>query len=173
VRSLRNISTAMVAAGLVAACGSATLAPTPVEHGQRSVLPDTSPALAYTMVARQIKACWFKPADPVLPNHVFRAEVPPSGAPDPKTTIVIYDRTPEGKRGLKAYSIEFESRSNGTTVTTANHKLPYALAQKLTADVGHWIQGGANCDGPAPAASGPRVAAAASSSRLSPPRGSF
>jgi hypothetical protein len=123
------------------------------------------------MVARQIKLCWFKPADPVLPNHVFRATVPPSGAVDPKTSIVIYDQTPEGRRGLKAYSIDFVPRGEGTVVTTQNHKLAYPLAQKLTADVGYWIQGGANCDGPTPAtAPGP---AARPQGRLAPPRGSF
>jgi hypothetical protein len=148
---------AVIAVGALAACGTSAVAPGPqvAGHGQVSILPSTTPSQAYTMVARQIKACWFDPADPVLTHHVFRADAPAeTGA---TTVIKIYGRTPEGRRGLKEYSIEFAPRRNGTAVTTANHKLPYALAQKLTSDVGYWIQGGANCSGPAPSGPPPRT----------------
>lgn len=142
---------AAIVAGLVAGCGASSTVPS--SSGQTSILPGVSPAQAYTMVARQIKACWFNPTDPVLTRHVFRAEAGAGGAQGSETNVVIYDRTPDGRRGLKAYSVAFEKRGKGTVVNTANHRLAYALGQKLTADVGYWIQGGANCDGPAAAAS--------------------
>lgn len=157
----RNRLTALCVIGLAAlaasACGSSTVStgsgPGPAGHGQTSILPNTTPAQAYTMVARQIKACWFKPSDPVLTKHIFRAESPPGR--NATTTVVIYGTGPDGRRGLKSYTIDFEPRSKGTLVKTANLKLPYALAQKLTGDVGYWVQGGANCDGPTPTRTGP------------------
>ncbi len=169
MRMLTTIAVTALCGALLTACGST--APAPSNHGQTSILPGTSPAQAYAMVGRQIKACWFNPTNPVLTRHVFRADAPAGRAANAQTNIVIYDRTPDGKRGLKTYSVLFEARSKGTVVTTANHKLPYALAQKLTADVGYWIQGGANCDGPAPAAATPaRGSFAPSRQRVSTPR---
>lgn len=138
------------AAAFLGACGTAMVASP--GHGERAVLPDTKPAQAYAAVARQIRRCWFDPTDPVLPGHVFRAEVPPAGAPDPRTRVVIRERTPEGEDGLRAYSIRFERSRGDTRVTTENHRLDYALAQALSADVGYWVQGGAGCDGPESAA---------------------
>lgn len=151
MRELLSLCSAVIAAGVLAGCGASSTVPS--SSGQTSVLPGVSPAQAYTTVARQIRACWFNPTDPVLTRHVFRAEAGAGGPQVPETNVVIYDRTPDGKRGLKAYSVAFEKRGKGTVVNTANHRLPYALGQKLTADVGYWIQGGANCDGPAATAS--------------------
>lgn len=143
---------AILAACLLAGCGGSSLGPTAVSHGQRSVLPDVSAPAAYTMLARQVRACWFNPADPVLPDHIFRAEAPASGAPDASTRIIVYTKAPDGRLGLKAYTIELEPQGRrGTVVTTENHKLDYPLAQKLTADVGYWIQGGSTCGAPTPA----------------------
>lgn len=151
MRSIASHFSILLAAGLLAGCGGSSLGPTAVAHGQRSVLPGTSAPAAYTMLGRQIKACWFNPADPVLPDHIYRAEVPATGAPDPSTKIVIYTKAPDGRLGLRAYSIKLEPQGGGTAVTTENHKLDYPLAQKLTADVGYWIQGGNVCEGTAPA----------------------
>ena len=61
---------AILGAGLAAGCSASTVGPTAVSHGQRSVLPDTSVPAAYTILGRQIKACWFNPADPVLPEKI-------------------------------------------------------------------------------------------------------
>lgn len=170
MRILTKISAVMFCGGLLAACGG-TATTSPQGHGQKSILPGTAPAQAYALVARQIKACWFNPTSPVLTNHIFRAAAPAGGAATSQTNVVIYSKTPDGRRGLKTYSIKFEPRNKGTAVETQNHKLPYALAQKLTADVGYWIQGGANCDGPAPVASSPaRGSYAPSSQRVSTPR---
>lgn len=137
---------AILGAGLAAGCSASTVGPTAVSHGQRSVLPDTSVPAAYTILGRQIKACWFNPADPVLPEHIFRAEVPATGAPDPTTRIIVYTKAPDGRLGLKAYTVSLERQGSGTAITTENHKLDYPLAQKLSADVGYWIQGGSTCN---------------------------
>lgn len=176
MRFLSNISAITLCGALLAGCGGVT-ATAPQSHGQTSVLTGTAPAQAYALVARQIKACWFNPTNPVLTRHIFRADAPAGGGATSQTNVVIYDKTPDGKRGLKTYSVLFEKRNKDTVVKTQNHKLPYALAQKLSADVGFWIQGGANCDGPVPVAAAPsRGSYAPSSQRVaSPPtrRGSY
>lgn len=146
MRPALNVSVFVLASLAVSACGGSVS--TTSSHGQTSVLPGTSPVQAYTQVARQIKGCWFKPSDPVLPRHVFRAEAPADGPQAGQTVVVIYDRAPDGRLGLKAYTVSFLKRGKGTVVTTQNHKLPYALAQKLTGDVGYWVQGGVTCEGP-------------------------
>lgn len=140
---------------LLAACGGSVPA-APSTGGQRSVLPSTTPVQAYSMVARQMKGCWFNPADPILTKHIFRAEAGAGGASGSDTKIVVYDRADDGRLGLKAYTVAFEPRSKGTVVTTQNLRLPSALGQKLTADIGYWVQGGATCDGPASASPSPR-----------------
>jgi hypothetical protein len=119
------------------------------------------------MVGRQVRACWFNPTDPVLTKHEFRAEA--GAGNDQQTNIVIYERARDGRLGLKAYTISFEPRGDGTLVNTSNLKLAYALGQKMTADVGYWLQGGANCDGPAAAAGSSRGSAMPGQQRLSRP----
>lgn len=150
----------LFAVGMLSACGTsapdvapgATPVSAPVTHAQRAILPNTNPAQTYAMVARQVRACWFNPQDPVLTRHIFRAEAPAGRGQAGQTRIVIYERAPDGRLGLKAFTVNFEPRRKGTVVTTANHRLPSALGQKMSADVGYWVQGGPNCDGPAPAA---------------------
>jgi len=165
----RNPAGCIAAIGLsvlLAACGGSVPA-APSTGGQRSVLPATTPVQAYSMVARQMKGCWFNPADPILTKHIFRAEAGAGGASGSDTKIVVYDRANDGRLGLKAYTVAFEPRSKGTIVTTQNLRLPSALGQKLTSDIGYWIQGGTTCDGPATADTTPRGSIRGPSSRVS------
>ncbi len=158
----------LLAAGALSACGTsapsvdtgvtpdATPAAAPVTHAQRAVLPDRSPAQTYAIVARQVRACWFNSRDPVLTRHLFRADAPARGSKETQTRIVIHERAPDGRLGLKAFTINFDRKGKGTAVTSANHRLPAALGQKMSADIGYWVQGGTKCDGPAPAAGAAR-----------------
>ncbi|MEM8745017.1 MAG: hypothetical protein AAGF14_10315, partial [Pseudomonadota bacterium] len=92
----------------------------------------------------------------VLTKHVFRGEAGAATTGANATRIVIYDETPDRKRGLKAFSIDFAPTRGGTRINSENHRLPYALGQKLVSDVGYWAQGGGNCDGPVRPSGGPR-----------------
>lgn len=139
-RTLLWIAAIAAAAGL-SACRSST-ATVPVARGPVTVVPG-KPTKVYSQVARQIRGCWLKPSDPVLTKHVFHAEAAPDGL---ATNIALHERTPEGKRGLKAFTVAFQPRgSDNTTIVAENHRLPYALGQVLVADVGRWASGDVAC----------------------------
>lgn len=108
------------------------------------------PAQVYAKIARRARACWFKPGDPVLTKHEFRAEAKGDGS---SADINIYEVGAKN-RFRKAYVVKFRSRSDGTQIGTDNKLLPYALAQKMTADVGRWAQGNEACEGKATAVGG-------------------
>lgn len=137
----------------------------PVSQGPQIIVKGSTPAQLYSHIARQVRACWFKPANPVLTRHEFHAEAGAGGRSGNVTKIEIFKRTKDAKRGLRAFTIDFRPLRDGTQILARNHKLPYALGQKLVSDVGYWAQGGPNCDGPARTAgsvprgsiAGPRV----------------
>ncbi len=127
-----------------------------VSQGPTTIVKGNTPVQLYSHIARQVRGCWFNPSSPVLTKHVFRGEAGAATTGANATRIVVHERTPDGKRGLKAFSIDFEPVRGGTKINAQNQRLPYALGQKLVSDVGYWAQGGANCDGPVQASGGPR-----------------
>ncbi len=148
---------AVAAVGVLSACGSTGggSGNAPVSRGPTTIVKGSSPVQLYNHIARQVRACWLNPADPVLTKHVFRAEAPAGGSPGGRAAkIEIHEQTKDLKRGLKAFSIDFQPRRDGTQIVARNLRLPYALGQKMMSDVGFWAQGGANCDGPVEAPSG-------------------
>jgi hypothetical protein len=52
-----------------------------------------------------IKRYWFNATDPLLPDHVYRADVSPGGG---KVKITVHQRAKLGRAGLIAYVIDFE-----------------------------------------------------------------
>lgn len=145
---------ALAAAGALAGCGStggggaAGGATAPVSKGPVTIVKGRTPVQLYSHIARQVRACWLSPQNPVLPKHVFRARAGAGGASGVVTKIEIHRQTRDLKRGLKAFTIDFQPRRNGTQIIARNLKLPYDMGQKLVSDVGYWAQGGANCAGP-------------------------
>ncbi len=139
---VRLVLWTVAAAAVVAVGGCRSTTNVPIARGPVTTVAG-SPAEVYSRVARQIRACWFKPSDPVLTKHVFRAEAAPDGS---TTNLAIHEQTPEGRRGLKAFSVAFEPRGRNTSVTAQNHRMPYALGQVLVADVGRWASGNPICD---------------------------
>ena len=137
----------------------------PVSQGPAIVVTGTTPVQLYSHIARQVRACWFDPASPVLTKHVFRAEAPAGGPAGGSPKIEIHEQTQDRKRGLKAFTIDFQPRRDGTGIAAQNLRLPYTLGQKMVSDVGYWAQGGPTCDGPVQASgstprgsiSGPRI----------------
>ena len=47
------------------------------------------PLDAYVVMGRRIKSCWFNATDPLLPNHVYRADVSPGGG---KVQITVHQK---------------------------------------------------------------------------------
>jgi hypothetical protein len=50
-------------------------------------------------VGGTIKRCWFNATDPLLPNHVYRADVSPGGS---KVEITVHQRAKLGRAGVAA-----------------------------------------------------------------------
>ena len=144
---------ALTACGATGSGGSRGAA---VSQGPTTIVKGSTPVQLYSHVARQVRGCWFNPSAPVLTKHVFRAEAGAASTGANATKIVIYDKAPNRKLGLKAFSIDFKPVGGGTKISAENQRLPYALGQKLVSDVGYWAQGGANCDGPVQTSGGPR-----------------
>jgi len=63
------------------------------------------PLDVYVVMGRRIKSCWFNATDPLLPNHVYRADVSPGGG---KVTITVHQRADLGRAGLSTYVIDFK-----------------------------------------------------------------
>jgi hypothetical protein len=149
----RVVQTAVALAAVcaLAACGATGGGgggQAPVSQGPVTIVKGSTPVQLYSHIARQVRACWFNPRDPVLTKHVFRAEAGAGGPRSSVTNIEIHERTRDSKRGLKAFTINFVDVRDGTQIITQLPKRPYTLGQKLAADVGYWAQGGPNCDGP-------------------------
>jgi len=156
----------IAAAWSLSACGtSGGSGSAPVSQGPKTTVTGTTAVQVYSHLARQVRTCWFNPSAPVLTKHVFRGEAAANTTGAKVTKIAIYDQAPDRKRGLKAFTIDIQPERNGAQIIAQNQRLPYALGQKLVADVGYWAQGGVNCDGPAQASNavsrgsvaGPRV----------------
>lgn len=167
---VRAISLALGFAGviLLAGCGAtgrggagAVAVPAgtqAVSEGPQVIVKGSTPVQLYSHIARQARGCWLNARNPALPRHEFRAEAGAGGRSGNETRIVIYEREKDGKLGLKAFTIDFVARRDGTQILARNLKLSYPLGQKFVSDVGYWAQGGANCDGPVdPAASHPQI----------------
>ena len=64
---------------------------------QTPTSPGRSRVDIYVVMGRRIKSCWFNATDPLLPNHVYRADVSPGGG---KVTITVHQRADLGRAGL-------------------------------------------------------------------------
>ncbi|MGI9385979.1 MAG: hypothetical protein ACR2OX_00980 [Methyloligellaceae bacterium] len=107
------------------------------------------PISVYTDVARQVRTCWFAPGNPILKGHVFFAKTPQEKkVAEARITISTIAR--DGRRGLKAFTIDFVSRRKGTRVRTDNFRLPPALVVQLERDIRRWTDGETGCSNIAP-----------------------
>lgn len=132
-----------------------TAAVTPAATSRIS-LGTSKPVDAYVQLGGRIKTCWFNATDPLLPNHVYRANVSPNGS---KVQITIHEKMNLGRAGLSTYAIDFRQEGPGTVVSTENRKMPPELAGKMQYDIDRWKRGETECNKVMPP-----VAAAAPSS---------
>jgi hypothetical protein len=126
------------------------------------------PLDAYVVMGRRIKSCWFNATDPLLPNHVYRADVSPGGG---KVTITVHQRADLGRAGLSTYVIDFKQQGLATVITTENRRMPPELAAKMQYDIDRWQRGASDCNRKMPAvASAPAAPPPAKPTKQQPTR---
>jgi hypothetical protein len=98
------------------------------------------PVAVYSQLAQQIRSCWLTPGASKLPGHGFHAEV---AAGDPsEAKIILYEKAPDGKRGLQTYRLVIESRGSSSSLVKAeNRKVDAKLDQTFKADLARWAGG--------------------------------
>ncbi len=102
----------------------------------------SSPVDAYVLLGGRIKTCWFNADAPLLPNHVYRADVSSDGS---KVRITIHQKLALGRPGLSTYAIDFRQQGPYTVVSTENRSMPPVLAAKMQFDIARWKRGETNC----------------------------
>jgi hypothetical protein len=113
-------------------------------YAPESVNWDGAPLAGYTQLAQQIRACWLAPATTKLPKHGFHAEVSPDSS---NAKIVIYEKDPQGKRGVQAFRINISGGSSGSAVQSENRRLDKALDVAFKSDLARWSKGEQGCKG--------------------------
>jgi hypothetical protein len=111
---------------------------------------------AYIVMGGRIKRCWFNATDPLLPKHVYRADVSPGGG---KVQISVHQKIELGRAGTTTYIIDFRQRGPSTVITTENRRMPPELAAKMQYDINRWQRGAADCNRTMPSVASAPVAA--------------
>lgn len=105
-------------------------------------LRNTKPIDAYLVLGGKIKTCWFNPIQPLLPRHMYRADVSPDGD---NAKIAVYEMTREKRPGAIAYLIVLQQEPGYTSVKTQNRKMPQDASARLRHDVERWTHGDGSC----------------------------
>ncbi|MGV1014982.1 MAG: hypothetical protein ACOYB4_08435 [Methyloceanibacter sp.] len=105
-------------------------------------LAASKPVDAYVFLGGRIKTCWFNPSDPLLPDHVYRADVSPNGN---KVQITVHEARNLGRAGATTYVIDFKQEGRATVVTPQNRTMTPEQAAKMRYDIERWKRGETNC----------------------------
>lgn len=154
VRQPLALSALVIAAAALTGCATA---PTSDLGEVSSILAPESPEFpgkpveAYTRIARGLKSCWLAPTAPLGLNkaYVFAAEAEPADKGG-KAFIVIYERTPDGERGLKAFAVALEPDGENSKLGTENYRVPEPFGGQMLGDVQRWAGGETGCAPMAP-----------------------
>jgi hypothetical protein len=122
---------------------STSAVPAAATTASRMSIASAKPVDAYVLLGGRIKSCWFNATDPLLPDHVYRANVSPNGS---KVQITIHQKMALGRPGLSTYAIDFRQEGPSTVVSTENRKMPPELAAKMQYDIDRWKRGEADCN---------------------------
>jgi len=114
----------------------------PASAATRMQIAAAKPVDAYVMLGGRIKTCWFNADAPLLPEHVYRADVSPDGS---KVQITIHKKIALGRAGAPTYAIDFNQQGGYTIVTTQNRGMTPKLAAKMQFDIDRWKRGEPNC----------------------------
>jgi hypothetical protein len=115
----------------------------PAVATRRMSIASAKPVDAYVLLGGRIKTCWFNATDPLLPDHVYRANVSPDGS---KVQITVHEKMALGRAGLSTYAVDFRQEGFGTVVTTENRKMTPELAAKMQYDIDRWKRGETDCN---------------------------
>ena len=121
---------------------STSAMPAPVAPSARMSIAGSKPVDAYVLLGGRIKSCWFNSDAPLLPNHVYRADVSPDGS---KVRITIHQKIALGRAGVSTYAIDFKQEGAYTIVTKQNRSMTPELAAKMAFDIDRWKRGETNC----------------------------
>jgi hypothetical protein len=104
------------------------------------------PVEAYTRIARGLKGCWLAPTAPLglSKSYVFAAEAFPADRGG-RAFIVIYERTPDGRRGLRAFAVALEPDGENSKLGIENARIPEPFGTQIMGDVRRWAGGEAGC----------------------------
>jgi len=127
----------------------------PRPRARRTSIATSKPVDAYVVLGGRIKSCWFNAIDPLLPKHVYRADVSPSGR---KVQITIHQKQALGRAGFATYAIHFKQEGPYTVVLTQNRGMPPNLAAKMQYDIERWKRGASNCNKVMPQTAAARAA---------------
>jgi hypothetical protein len=122
---------------------STSAVPAATTTSSRMSIASAKPVDAYVVLGGRIKTCWFNASDPLLPEHVYRANVSPNGS---KVQITIHQKMALGRPGLSTYAIDFRQEGPSTVVSTENRKMPPELAAKMQYDIDRWKRGETECN---------------------------
>ena len=114
---------------------------------QRVALAKAKPMDAYVLMGRQIKSCWFNVERPLLPDHVYRADVSPDGS---KVQITLHEKRNLGRAGMSTYAVDFAQQGAYTVITTQNRKMSPEIDAKLRYDINRWKMGETTCSNDMP-----------------------
>jgi hypothetical protein len=114
----------------------------PAVPASRMAIAAAKPVDAYVLLGGRIKTCWFNADAPLLPDHVYRADVSPDGS---KVQITIHKKIALGRAGVSTYAIDFKQEGAYTIVATQNRSMTPELAAKMAFDIGRWKRGETNC----------------------------
>lgn len=115
----------------------------PAYNTGRLSIATAKPVDAYVMLGGRIKTCWFNASAPLLPRHVYRADVSPDGE---KVKIDIHNKKDaRGLAGSVAYTIDFAQSGTNTIITTKNRTMTPVQAAKMQFDINRWKSGQTNC----------------------------
>jgi hypothetical protein len=126
---------------------STSAVPVAATAPSRISIASAKPVDAYVQLGGRIKSCWFNASDPLLPEHVYRANVSPDGS---KVQITIHKKLALGRPGVSTYAIDFRQEGPSTVVSTQNRQMTPELAAKLQYDIERWKRGEADCNGVMP-----------------------
>ena len=66
------------------------------QPASRVSIAASKPFDAYVLLGGRVKSCWFNAVDPLLPDHVYRADVSPEGD---KVQITVHQKQALGRPG--------------------------------------------------------------------------
>ena len=138
----RSTGSASVAGESANVAATEAVGAVPTYNTSRMSIATAKPVDAYVLLGGRIKTCWFNPSAPLLPQHVYRADVSPDGQ---KVKITIHDKRDLGRAGKTSYTIDFVQQGSHTVVTSKNLTMTPQQAAKMQFDVNRWKSGQKNC----------------------------